>query len=358
MAAIHQFLAGFSKGDAISNEALVLRRIFRSWGYESEIVCELSRILPELRREAYDLEGFSRRIRPEDIVLLHLSIGSTVNDVFAALRCRKVILYHNITPPQYFELINKRTALDLERGRKQMQQLANAADLVLAVSEFNAKELTSQGYRSVKMFPLVLDFDRLREPPHRAILRACRDGRINVLCVGRIVPNKKLEDVLRVFFIFHTFVEPRSRLILAGSFAGTERYQQLLLAQTRAYGLDQTVTFTGSIPQSHLNALYATAHLLLSLSEHEGFCAPLLEAMLYKVPVMARAAGAIPETLDGAGVLLREWQPELIAEVAGKIIHDTGLRSAIIEGQNQRLERYLARNPEAELRELFASFLN
>ncbi|MCX7591602.1 MAG: glycosyltransferase family 4 protein, partial [Kiritimatiellae bacterium] len=173
----------------------------------------------------------------------------------------------------------------------------------------------------------------------------------------RIAPNKKVEDVLRVFFSFHTFVEPRSRLLLVGSFTGTERYHQLLLAQTRTLGLERAVTFTGAIPQSHLNALYASAHILLSMSEHEGFCAPLLEAMLYDVPVVAYAAGAVPETLDGAGVLLREKQPELVAELLGRIVCDEPLRHAIIRGQKQRWERYLARNQETELRQLLGPLL-
>ena len=117
MRALHQFVAGFSNGDAISNEALVLRGIFRSWGYASDIFCETRRILPELRREAFDVSTYTANAKPDDVILLHLSVGSDDNDVFAGLPCRKAILYHNVTPAEYFRGIHENIAALLARGR-------------------------------------------------------------------------------------------------------------------------------------------------------------------------------------------------------------------------------------------------
>jgi glycosyltransferase involved in cell wall biosynthesis len=356
MKALHQFTAGFAKGDAISNEALALRSVFRSWGYASDIYSETRRILPELRGEILDASACEAVIRPEDAVLLHLSIGSPVNLIFRALPCRKAIMYHNLTPPRYFERLQPATAWSLEQGLAQVRALAGAAEVNLAVSRFNAEELAGFGYRDVRVLPLVFDPARLNESPDRRALRELRDGRTNVLFVGRCVPNKKIEDVLVAFAHFQRAVDPESRLILAGSWAGCERYRQLLASQVRQLAL-RRVEFLGSVPQGVLQAAYEAATLFLCLSEHEGFCIPLLEAMSHDVPVLAYAAAAVPETMDGAGVLVsRKDYPEL-AEWMGRLCRDRVLREAVLAGQRERVKRYFARDLAGDLRGLLAPLL-
>lgn len=356
MRAIHQFLAGFTSGDAISNEAVEFRTVFREWGYTSEIFSEGKRILPELRKQARDVGTHTRAIKPDDVVLLHLSVGSTVNDCFAHLPCRKVILYHNVTPSQYFELINKETANYLAWGRRQLRDLAGTADITLADSRFNADELERAGYRDVKVLPLLLDIDRLAAQQDRSVIKKYGDGKCNVLFVGRCAPNKKLEDAITAFFYFHKFVEPHSRFIHVGSFAGTERYYHLLLTQIRELGLS-SVHFAGAVPQPQLNAYYACADLFLCMSEHEGFCIPLIEGMAHHVPILAYAAGAVPETLDGAGTLIREKDFAFIAELMGRLHRDRSLRAAVLEQQEQRLSRYRQRDLAEELRTHLAPLL-
>ncbi len=356
MRALHQFTAGFARSDAISNEALALRGIFRSWGYASDIFSETRRILPELRREILDVSTCAAGLRPGDAVLLHLSIGSPVNQVFQSLPCRKAILYHNITPPHYFERLQPATAWTLEQGLEQVRALAGAAEVNLADSRFNAEELTAYGYTNVRVLPLVFDRARLNEPADRRTLKELKDGRTNVLFVGRCVPNKKIEDVLLAFAHFQKAVEPDSRLILVGSWAGCERYHQLLSSQVRQLAL-RRVEFLGSIPQGALHAAYDAADLFLCLSEHEGFCIPLLEAMARDVPVLAFAAAAVPETMDGAGVLVvRKEYPEL-AELMGRLCRDRGLRAAVLAGQRERVARYFNRDLAGELRGLLAPLL-
>ncbi|MDD5704554.1 MAG: glycosyltransferase [Kiritimatiellae bacterium] len=357
MPAIHQFVAGFRYGDAIANAALVLRRLLRGWGCASEIVSETRRTDPRARAEIKDLAVVTAQMRPDDVALLHLSIGSPVNTAFAALRCRKAILYHNITPPHYFRYCNPSLAEDLRRGRRQVAELAGAADVNLAVSAYNAAELTGMGYRDVRVLPLIIDLEALgpsqAEP---AMLRRLSDGVRNVLFVGRCAPNKKIEDLLTVMHYLQRHVEPASRLVLAGSNAGVEAYHGLLVARARALGL-RDVRFLGSVSQPQLNACYASAHALLCMSEHEGFCAPLLEAMLHGVPVLARAAAAVPETMQGAGVLLRTNDCRAIAEAVGRVLHDSGLRQAILARQQARLSAYRARDLDAEVRVALAPVL-
>jgi len=356
MRALHQFVAGFSKGDAISNEALALRRVFRDWGYRSDIFSEARRILPELRREALDIGAVAAALRPDDVVLLHLSIGSPVNAVFRSAPCRKAILYHNVTPAHYFDLVNKATAWNLGRGRDEVRSLAGVADVVLADSAFNASELTGWGYGEVGVLPLVLDLDVVRGAADRGVRKRFGDGRKNILFVGRCAPNKRIEDVVHAFYLYHRHVEPASRLIVVGSFAGTERYYYLVLAQVRELGLENVI-FTGSVLQSHLNAYYGAAHLFLCMSEHEGFCSPLLESMLYDVPVLAHAAAAVPETLDGAGVLFDGKKMAHVAEMMGELAADTPLRTAVLAEQRRRVARYTARDLPAELRRHLAPVL-
>lgn len=356
MQAIHQFVAGFSNGDAISNEALVMQRIFRSWGCKSDIFSESKRILPELRKHTRDVTEYVPVCKSSDVVLLHLSIGSCVNDIFSSLPCQKAILYHNVTPSHYFNLVNKKTAHNLAMGQNQKKALVNTAAINMADSKFNANELTELGYKDVKVLPLILDLNKLCSIPDRKILRKFDDNRINILSVGRCAPNKRIEDALKAFFYFHKFIEPDSRFIHVGSFAGTERYYYLLITQTREIGIN-SVYFAGSVPQSQLNAFYKCADIFLCMSEHEGFCIPIIESMVHDLPVMAYAAAAVPETMDGAGILFHDKQFEMIAEMMGRLTRDAAFKSAVIMGQQERLARYTQRDLASELRQDLAPLL-
>ena len=355
--AIHQFVAGYSNGDAISNEANALQAMFRRWGFESDIFCEAKRILPELRTKARDASTAREAIRPDDIVLLHLSIGSMVNDLFGSLACRRAILYHNITPPEFFRGWQEEIVAHLKRGQEQVRALAGKADVTLAVSQFNASELAGAGYRDVKVLPLQLDRKLWDVPPAQRILRNYRRGEsVNVLFVGRCAPNKRIEDLLYAFYYFQKFVEPDSRLVHVGSYAGLERYYALL--RTKAVELRlQNVVFAGSVRQEELNAYYRSADVFLCMSEHEGFCIPLLESMHHGLPVLAYDAGAVAETLDGSGVLFREKDFAGIAEMIQRLARDAALREAVIQGQRERLARYAARNLESDLRGMLEPLL-
>lgn len=349
MRAIHQLVAGFSRADAISNEARYMQSLFRDWGFASELFCETRRILPELRSSARDLAEAEDVIGEEDVTLLHLSIGSDANEVFTRLRGRKVIRYHNVTPPRFLRGINEQIAGSLQQGLDQVRNLAGSAELSLADSAFNGQELVEHNYENVQVLPLVLDLSTLRKGVSRNVMHRYQDGLINILFVGRCVPNKRLEDCLAAFYYFQKYVEPASRFIHAGSFAGTEQYQALLTTVCRDLHLDN-VDVLSSIPQPELNACYRSAHVFLCMSEHEGFCIPVMESMVMDLPVLAYQAAALPETMDGAGVLFRDKQFDLVAEMMGKLARPGSFRDEILEGQRQRIQRYESRDPAAELR--------
>lgn len=354
--AVHQLVAGFTAGDAISNTALTMRAVLRRWGRASEIFSEPARTMPAWRRETSDARQAGKILRPDDVAILHLSIGSAVNDIFGQLRCRKVIVYHNMTPAGYFRGFHEQLARDLDWGRRQTAALAGQAEVALAVSRFNAAELERLGYPRVGVLPLLLDFDRIMTPPDRGLLRRLRDGKLNVVFVGRAVPNKKLEDLLEVFYVLQQAVASSSRLVHAGSFAGLPRYQALLTAQVKAWRLRDAL-FLGAVPQREISAVYAAADVFLCVSEHEGFCIPLLESMAHGVPTLAYAAGAVPETMAGAGVLFHQKRWEYVAEIIGMLARDQALRAAVVRRQQARVADYRRRDLAAELRGHLAPLL-
>ncbi len=356
MPAIHQLVAGFSKGDAISNEARVLRAMFRSWGHTSEIFCETKRILPELRKDCRELQTAAGTIAPDDVVVLHLSIGSPINEIFPRLPGRKLIVYHNVTPPDFFRGLSEEIRGLLRRGLEQARALAGVGEVTVADSKFNATELEAMGHRNVQVMPLMLDRAQWEGDCDRRVLGQMRDGMKNILFVGRCAPNKRIEDLIFAFYFFQKYVTPESRLIHVGSWAGIERYYALL--RTKAADLRmENVLFTGSIPPAQLRAYFQTADVFLSMSEHEGFCIPLIEAMAHGVPVMAFAAGAVPDTLDGAGVLFREKKFDAVAEMLGKLCADSTLRQSVIAAQRARVDRYFAQDIPKRWRDALAPLL-
>lgn len=354
--AIHQLLAGYSNGDAISNEARTLRTWFRRWGFESEIYCESSRILPELRKDSRDIGLLLSEVGPDDLVMLHLSIGSDVNDLFPKCPGVKIIRYHNVTPSEYFRALNEHLAGLLAKGRVQMAALKGVADLNLADSSYNASELTEVGYCDVQVLPLALELKRIQEKPNPEVLETFQDGKLNVLFVGRCVPNKRIEDLLYAFYYLQKYQTPDCRLIHVGSFAGTEAYLAMLESLKRELNLNH-VSFVGSVPEADLCAYYQASDLFLCMSEHEGFGIPLLEAMQAGLPVMAYASSAVPETMDGAGFLFKDKIFDELAAWMMKIGKPGGLRSQVLRGQEDRIQRYERQNVEEKLRELVSPWI-
>lgn len=356
---IHQIVSGYRRFDAISDAANLLQGIFSSWGCESAIYCMSRSVAPECRKAVRDLGALSQEMRPNDIAVLHLSIGNESNCAFAALGCRKVVIYHNITPPDYFTLVAPSTAAALGKGRLEAAKLADVAEINLADSAYNAAELLELGFRAPKVFPLPIDLSRFapKSFKKRDIPFDHSGNDFNILFVGRFAPNKKIEDIVKTMFFLER-IEPRARFFHIGAFTGVEAYNSIVTAYAERLGL-RRYDFLGSVSQATLNAAYANADAFLCMSEHEGFCAPLVEAMLHRVPVFAMANSAVPETLDGAGVLFKA-PPDcpLIAETIAEVLHDPALRASIVARQERRLETIRSRDISAELRRLLAPVLS
>jgi glycosyltransferase involved in cell wall biosynthesis len=339
--AIHQALATLGYGDAIGHEVLGIQQVLRDAGYESDIFVEAADLRLESRTRDYrELIDASR---PDNLLLHHFSLGSKISRVAYALPDRMALIYHNITPPEYFVGVHRTAARECFYGRRELRAYVDRCDLALGDSEFNRQDLQSLGFPRTAVLPVIPDLSRLDLPPHRFVASQFDDEWTNVLFVGRVITNKRIEDLIRFFHAYHTRFNPRSRLIIVGVFSLFERYYASL--QRLVSDLDLShVHFTGHITDEELRAYYDVADLFLCASAHEGFCVPIVEAFYTQVPVLAYAATAVPATMDGAGVLYHDRDPWRVAALMDAIISNAPLQDAIVDGQLAAVERLRQRS--------------
>jgi glycosyltransferase involved in cell wall biosynthesis len=338
---IHQVLATLGYGDAIGHEVLGIQRVLRGEGYESEIFVETADTrLESVTVDYRDMVGY---IRPEDVLLHHFSLGSRASRTAYAMPGRMALIYHNITPPEYFVGVHRDLVRQCFRGRRELTAYIDRCSLALGDSEYNRQELEALGFTATDVLPVVPGFSHLDVAPDRALAAGFDDGWTNLMFVGRVVPNKKFEDLIRWFHVYRTRHNPRSRLLLVGFHSGFERYLAMLHALIARLGTPD-VHFLGHVTNEELVALYDLADLFLCASEHEGFCVPLVEAFHKQVPVVACAAAAVPATMDGGGVLLETRDPFEVARVIATVLDDPRVEDAVIASQNAALARLRGRD--------------
>ncbi len=333
---VHQVLATLGYGDAIGHEVLGIQRTLEAAGYESSIFVETAD--PRLEDLTLDYRDMVGRITDQDVLIHHFSIGSRASRTAYALPGRMALVYHNITPPEYFIGVHKDLVKLCFRGRRELTAYVDRCELALGDSEYNRLELETLGFPATGVLPVVPDFTHLDVQPDRALAGGFDDDWTNVMFVGRVIPNKKFEDVIRAFHVYRTRHNPRARLLLVGSYSGFEKYLELLTALVARLGTPD-VHFLGHVSNEELSALYDVADLFLCASEHEGFCVPIVEAFYKRVPVLAYAATAVPATMDGGGVLYDTKAPAELAKVMEAILSDAALEQAIVESQDAALDR-------------------
>jgi glycosyltransferase involved in cell wall biosynthesis len=345
----HQLLTGFRAGDAISQEATALQETLRSWGFASEIFVQ--HIHPASRSQVSTLAEFHRRSQLGQLLIYHHSIHSEAAEVFCRYPGKKVLRYHNITPAHFFMGYSDLHVSLASLGRAQLHDLVKAADLCLGVSRYNCLELEQYGATDCRVLPFLLDLEALgRIQPSPTVLRDFGDSRPTILYVGRPVPHKRQDNVLRVFAHYRQQFAPTACLVLVGGSDEVSRYEEQLRELVRDLGLEQSVTLTGLVDDAQLVAYYRVADAFLSMSEHEGFGVPLVEAMHFDVPVVAYAAAAVPYTLGQAGILVEDDNYAAIAERLHWVITDTTYRSQILAGQRRRLRDFASQKVQAMLK--------
>lgn len=332
---INQLLVGAAYGDAITNEAIRLRQLL-SRACPSEIFAvHVDSRLTGIRQ----LEEYRRDPGSKDLLIAYLSIGQ--DGLFSFLRSRTeqiVLRYHSMTPAEELEQFDPEFAALLAEGRDQVAALASRCVLGIAGSRFAERELAAMGFRRTATCPLLVSADTLLSLPQEAPRGLPATTGPMVLCVGRIVPNKALEDVIAAFHVLKTYHIPDASLVFVGG-RQFPVYQAMLDGLLAELGLVD-VAFLGKVPAPQLAALYRRSAALVCLSRHEGFCAPLLEAMEFEVPIVAIDSSAVGETLGGAGFLLNERSPTLVAEALYAVIADAGIRSNLIERGRKRARAF------------------
>ncbi len=351
-----QLLPTLSFGDAIGNDTIALKGVISEMGYSTDIYAEnIDKRLPEgIAKKADKL----RDLKKDDVLIYHKSTGTDLTFKIENYKCRRIMVYHNITPPDFFRPYSTAATQLTELGYKGVEFLRDKVDYVLAVSAYNRSELVKMGYTCpMDIRPILIKFDDYKQTPDEATINKYSDGKKNLVFVGRIAPNKKQENVIRAFFCYKK-LNPDSRLILVGSSTGMENYYERLVKYANALGIGDDVIFPGHIKFSEILAYYRLADAFVCMSEHEGFCVPLVEAMFFDTPIIAYDTSAISDTLGGSGVLLDNNDPVYAAAVIDRVLTDDKLRESIIAGQRKRLEDFSYERIKATFERELTDFIN
>jgi glycosyltransferase involved in cell wall biosynthesis len=341
---IEQFLPAFHYGDAIGNSTLRFHDYLLGQGIDSRIIA-LS-IDENMRDRAVFFRDY--RENPDSLKILHFAIPSELTDFFQGVNGKKAMIYHNITPPGFFVDFSDELVRFTHEGRNQLKQLKNCFDLVIADSQYNADELRGYGFGDVRVFPIMINLDDFSRPHSTAFLNLFKDERRNIIFVGRISPNKKIEDLIKILFFYKKYISPSIRLVVSGKTDSLPAYFLSLADLASRFLLtSEDIVFTGHIPFEELLAVYRFGDVFVSMSEHEGFCLPLIESCYFQVPVVAFGAGAVSETLGGAGIVVNDKNIPYLATTLERVMADDTLNSQLKTLQKNRIEQYQKQsNPE------------
>jgi L-malate glycosyltransferase len=329
---VHQFMTGISYGDAVSNDAITMMHVLRKNGFDSNIYAKY--IHPRVANYAKPINKYESD--GSNIAIYQFCLaGEDVTDFVCNLTDIKILRYHNITPPEFFRKYDLNLEYSCSKGLRELESLYKYFHLGLGVSEFNRRELVRYGFSQTDVLPIFYDFDRLEIISKKEV----QSNDINILFVGRISPNKKQEDIIKVFYYYHKFINENSKLTFVGDKQITA-YMKELEQLIQRLELDDAVIFTGLVSDQQLNYYYSISDIFISMSEHEGFCVPLLEAMRAGISILAYDSSGIPYTLGSSGILIKKKNYREIAELIQIIIEDNELRNRIVERQKKRLSDF------------------
>lgn len=331
---IDQVIPAMRYGEDLSNAVLLLQKIIMDLGFKSEIFTEVKQGKAGVKVLDLSSLGTSR-----EIIIYHMSTGSRAAKTLLNLKAkRKVLFYHGIIPPEYFE--NHPAQVALLSGREELKTFKKQCTLAFTTTKYLEQELHKTGYKETMVLPLPVDLKQYDQEPDLQLLQSYEDDYTNILYAGQITPNKKLEDTISVFNYYHKKLNPKSRLFLVGSFSAHVGYCRKLLALIKELEV-KNVFLTGRVSFEELLAYYRLSKVFLCMSEYEGFMVPLIEAMYLKVPVIAFEQAAIPEILGETGCLINEKDVRKTAILLDQVSNDRTMREKIIYRQLGRVTSFL-----------------
>jgi len=335
---VHQFVPALIPRDATGNHTLLLRDVLRSAGWRSEIFTEATH--DELTGETFDVRDYPRLAAPGDVLVYQFSTSSVVADFLAGRPEPLVLDYHNVTAPELYGGWDPVAAGRAVAARRQLALLAPRAAMGMAVSVYNEADLVAAGCARTAVVPVLVDLERLAAAPDQRVtahLAAGKtEGGADWLFVGRLVPSKAQHDLVKALWAYRRLYDPRARLHLVGS-ATSGRYLAALRDYVADLGMSDAVRIAGEVSDGALAAYFAAADVYVSLSVHEGFGVPFLEAFRAGMPVVALAAGSVPATVDGAGLLLERAEPTRTASAVHRVMTDGGLRERLAAAGRDRV---------------------
>jgi glycosyltransferase involved in cell wall biosynthesis len=339
----------------VGNQVRYLQGLLRRWGHASDIFAEAWD--DACKEQVRPVREYAREAGRDAVLVVHHSFESRLVPFIARAPGRKVLVYHNVTPARLFEGYERKVAAACDAARDELLALRPYVEHAFAYSRFSAEELVAAGYPSVSVLPFAIDWGAFDTAPDPALQAELGDGCANVLFVGRAVPSKKVDDVLRVFTAYQRLYQPRSRLVMAGYLHRDGAYGAYLHGLKDVLGAER-VRFVGRVSAAQLSACFATASAYLSMSRHEGFGVPLLEAMYRGVPVVAYGAAAVPETMGGAGLTTLSDDPEEVAELLAVVERGKPLREQVVAAQRERLTALSQDTVAEQVREAFQGLLS
>ena len=332
---IAQFVHTLSYGDAISCEVLSLHNKFIEMKYES-IVYTIN-THPKYKHITKSYKEFPLDFDGE--MILHYSLGSPLNVIYKNTKCKKNLIYHNITPSKWFKNVNPRVENDIELGISELPELCQISDRIISDSKFNAKDIKKLGFDSI-VLDLPVDTNRWdEEASNQGILNLLRkDNSLHLLHVGRIAPNKCIEDIIKIFYYLHHHINPQSRLWIVGIDTDTEVYSFGLKKLISNLCLDNYVKLTGGLTDGELKSFYQASSVYICMSEHEGFCLPVVEAMNFGLPVVSYNAGALSETVSTGGIIVNKKIHHLIAQLIQEVHTNFELKNKLQKNGYDRVK--------------------
>lgn len=352
---INQMIACLVHGDGVGSCAVHIRSVLREWGIRSYIFTHHADNRSISLRVPFEEQAKISNER--SLLFLHPSDGtSPIVESFKKAKDRKYLYYHNITPASFFSSYDEKTTNICETAYQSVKDLLPHVEASICDSQFNASDLEGLGFSNNTVIPLPFFRESFGvEKADSKVLQKYSDGKFNLLFVGRIAPNKCQHDLVKVFNFYKKNINPNSRLIIAGHSGGLEKYTQYINELISSYGLvpEQDFVITGHISFPELIAYYKVASAFLCLSEHEGFCLPLLESMNYKVPVVAYSCTAVKETIANSSILLDNKDAISVSLALEKIRREEDFKNQIIQKQLQRIDFFALDS----IKEKFAKFL-
>lgn len=349
---VHQFIPSLTTRDAVSFHTLSVDAVLRELGMAASIYT--ARINAATKGRARHYRHHVKDPQP-DLIIYQTSIGSTMVDYLMGREEPLILNYHNITPPKFVYRWNPSLGAALDYGRRQLTGLCRRANAAVADSEFNAAELEKLKCKRVEVIPVITD-DAIFPSEQQQASRSEKDGSaLTVLFVGRIAPNKCQHDLLAALAVLRQHIT-NVELVLVGA-STSDRYEQALRSYATDLNIADVVRFEGSLSASELLARYRRADVFVSLSEHEGFGVPLVEAMAWGVPVIGFGAAAVPETLRGAGLVLDDKSPAVVAAAIQRVATDRLLRRHLVRLGSARANELRASVVRPQLHNFFKNLL-